>query len=70
MKIKRPKNWYSFRWGCELHDHKNSNMYSEENRHSCKRGLNKYGDNYSCKVQVCPVLKGKIPMNERQKESI
>ncbi len=67
---RKPKNWYAFRWACDLHEHRNSNMCSPEECHYCKRGKNKWDDYLSCKQQVCPVLKGKIPMNERQEDAL
>lgn len=68
--IIKPKNWYAFRWSCDLHGYRNSNMCQPEQCHYCNRGKTKtFGDPLSCKIQVCPVLKGKIPMNERQKDA-
>lgn len=55
--MKQPKHWYAFRWACELHGHRDSNMCQPEECHYCKRGVNKYGDHFSCKPNVCPKLK-------------
>ncbi len=74
-KIVKPKNWYAFRWECKFHHFMNSNLHSSEEMHCCLRPFRdgtprKEYDPASCKVHVCPVLKGKFPMSDKQKELI
>lgn len=71
--ITKPKNWYAFRWACDLHEYRDSNMCQPEESHDCARKDKKGNetpkyDRLSCKVNVCPILKSKLPMNKRQKD--
>lgn len=71
IKSPKDKRWYYFRWECDLHIHSGCNLSSEE-MHGCVRPDRKgiprlMYEPALCKVNACPILKGKIPMNEDQK---
>ncbi len=75
MMDKEIKNWYGFKVYCELYDFGQSNMVAPSKQQWClRKGRN--GEErpthspFGCAKNVCPKLKGKIHINDRQKDCL
>jgi len=75
MKNKEVKNWYGFQVFCKLYEHGISNRSPPSRQQYCSRasrdGTHRPSyDPLHCSKNVCPILKGKIEMNEQQRSCL